>query len=106
MFNFNNIFVKLKEITISEFKKDEDKFFVIDVRTEDNWKVGHITGAINIPLKELKQEMEKVVKNKNEKIVVYCNRGISSLIGLKELNNLGYQNVFSLKGGYNEYKKA
>lgn len=76
---------------------------IIDVRSKQEYDEGHIDGAILIPEYEIKNEIEDIVKNKNEKILVYCSSGTRSKKAKEELEDLGYKNVYNLKDGVPYY---
>lgn len=69
---------------------------IVDVRSEQEFKEGHINGAINIPLYKVKSDFQKKVKNKNEYIVLYCTSGIRSKKTQNILISMGYTNVYNL----------
>lgn len=73
---------------------------IVDVRSIQEFKEGHIDGAVNIPLGELKGMFAKVVNDKNKCIVVYCTSGIRSKKAQKILNCMGYKNVYNLADGF------
>lgn len=73
---------------------------VIDVRSQQEFKEGHINGAINIPLYRIKNDCTNVITDRNKYIVVYCTSGIRSQKAQIILNSLGYNNVYNLKCGY------
>lgn len=76
-----------------------DKFVLLDVRTEEEYKEnGHINGAILIPDYDLKENVEKVIPNKNEIILVYCRSGRRSNASAKVLLSMGYINVKDIGG--------
>ena len=60
-------------ISLDELKKafDEDKVLVIDVRSGDSYRSGHIRGAMSVPLSALDQLMPKLRASKKP-IVAYC----------------------------------
>lgn len=72
---------------------------IIDVRSKQEYDEGHIDGAILIPEYEIKERIEEIVKNKEEKILVYCSSGTRSKIAQEELIKKGYKNVYNLKDG-------
>ena len=72
---------------------------IIDVRSKQEYDEGHIHGAILIPEYEIKERIEEIVKNKEEKILVYCSSGTRSKIAQEELIKKGYKNVYNLKDG-------
>lgn len=67
---------------------DTSKYIIIDVRTEDEFNEGHVTGAINIPYDEIDEDTEL---DKDKTIVVYCKSGNRSGIAYNVLSNLGYE---------------
>ena len=76
---------------------------IIDVRSKQEYDEGHIDGAILIPEYEIKERIEEIVKNKEEKILVYCSSGTRSKIAQEELIKKGYKNVYNLKDGVPYY---
>ena len=76
----------------------------IDVRTTEEFKSGHIDGALHIPYETIGKEIEKHVKNKNAIIKVYCKVGGRAGIAKKTLDKMGYKNV-SNAGGYKQIMK-
>ena len=84
---------------------------LIDVRSIQEYNEGHIDGAINIPLAnikkiciplyELQSRIVEKVNNKDTVIILYCASGVRSLKGKDVLDKLGYKNVYNLKGGMN-----
>lgn len=82
-------------------KAVREKGIWIDVRTPEEFKAGHLQGAINIPVDKIAQEIAKVSKNKNEPIHVYCRSGRRSEAALHILQDMGYSKVKN-QGGYQE----
>lgn len=68
---------------------------VIDVRENDEYETGHISGAINIPLANI----ETINYDKDTKIILYCATGVRSLEATKNLSSMGYTNLYNLDGG-------
>ncbi len=77
---------------------------LIDIRNKYEYKIGHIPNSINIVKDLLEIEPGRYI-DKNEKYILYCERGIVSSELSKKLNLQGY-NTESLKGGYSEYLKS
>ena len=64
------------EITIEEFnEKMKQGAIAIDVRSPQEYKEGHIPGAINIPEYEIRKRMQEEMPKKNQVILVYCEYG-------------------------------
>jgi len=72
------------------------KPLVIDVRTEPEWKDGHLEGAIRIPYEKIGEEIGRVAPDKKTKIVVYCKTGRRRGIALDTLKKQGYEDVTNL----------
>jgi phage shock protein E len=72
---------------------------VIDVRTEAEFRENHITGAINVPLDRLKEEIARVAPDREKPLLVHCQSGGRSGIGKQSLKSIGYKQVYNL-GGY------
>ncbi len=70
---------------------------LLDVRNDDEVLGGIIAGAIHIPLNALPTEYTKL--NPDAKIVCYCHSGIRSAKAASFLANLGYENLYNLRGG-------
>ena len=66
------------------------------------YKEGHIPGAINIPEYEIRKRIQEEMPKKNQVILVYCEYGGRSRNVCYELRRMGYSNVFNLYGGLNE----
>ncbi len=73
---------------------------LVDVRMNQTYLKGHIDGAINIPLVELKSRLSEIDKNK--KVIVSCQTSVASYNAERILKSLGYD-VYNLDGGYSYY---
>ncbi|QEK52624.1 rhodanese-like domain-containing protein [Pedobacter aquae] len=89
----------MNEITVAELKKwrDEGKEFqLIDVREPFEYEMSNIEGE-NIPLASVLLEADKI--SKDIPVVIQCRSGARSAAALNQLQNLGYANLYNLKGG-------
>lgn len=75
--------------------------YIIDVRTNEEWNLGHHPKAIHIPLSKLKTEIKKYPK-KNKKYLLYCRTGRRARIGAKIMENLDFKNVYYTDKSYNQ----
>lgn len=82
-----------------EMKKESSRTIILDVRSVQEYNEGHINGAILIPLFELDQKAEQILKNKKQTIIVYCKSGIRSIKAIEILIKKGYTNLYNLDGG-------
>lgn len=93
---------KLKEIHPDEIETMENSI-IIDVRTEIERSGGHIENSVHIPLEKIRERINEIPKDKN--IILYCSRGKKSYFASRILLQKGFENVFSLSGGYLFYKQ-
>jgi len=78
---------------------------ILDVRTENEYKVMRIRGAINIPVNILGGNVQSIMPNKNECILVYCSCGPRAAQAVQILKNMGYTNLCIWEGaGINNFK--
>ena len=71
---------------------------IIDARTEEEFREGHIENAILIPEYEIAQRAEAELPDKDALILVYCRSGRRSKIASEGLVKLGYTNVKEFGG--------
>lgn len=76
-------------------KKDsiQQKLFLVDVRTPDEFAEGSVEGAVNIPLDLLAQEIAQFENKEN--IVVFCRSGARSERAKLMLEGLGFHNLIN-----------
>lgn len=88
---------------IEVLRKQPDTI-IIDTRTEDEYRMGHIEDAISIPLDELRNRISEIPSNKT--LLLYCAVGLRGYIASRILSQSGYKNVFNLSGGYKTFSIA
>jgi molybdopterin/thiamine biosynthesis adenylyltransferase/rhodanese-related sulfurtransferase len=77
----------------------------VDVRESDEWDEGHVPGAVHVARGHLESRIEAAAPDHTQPIVVYCAGGSRSAFATKSLQELGYENVVSLAGGYTDWKR-
>ncbi|MGZ4419427.1 MAG: molybdopterin-synthase adenylyltransferase MoeB [Gaiellaceae bacterium] len=78
---------------------------VLDVREQDEWDEGHIPGAVHVPRGHLESRIERLAPDAARPVVVYCSQGNRSVFAAKTLEELGYEDVVSLAGGFTDWKR-
>lgn len=87
------------DITFEELKqKVLQGAVLLDVRSIQEYKEGHLNGAICIPLYEINKIINEI-PNKNQLIVTYCQYGGRSREAYTKLKKMGYTNIYNLFGG-------
>ena len=98
---------QIKEVSVHEVRdklNPVNGFTLLDVREQDEWEQGHLDRAVFLPRGFLEVKVEKTLTNKKQPIVVYCAGGVRSALAAKTLQDLGYSDVCSMRGGFNEWK--
>ena len=91
-------------VSCQDLKKNLSKFYIIDVREDDEYKEGYVKGAVHIPLGKLIRDEGLGIVPRNKKIVVYCRSGLRGSMAQKFLEERGYD-VLNLEGGYRNFKE-
>ncbi len=76
----------------------ESGAYIIDVRERIEFEKGHIKGAINIPLSQLRERINEIPKD--ETVYLHCRTGQRSYNAVLALQNLGYNNVINITGSF------
>jgi rhodanese-related sulfurtransferase len=79
---------------------------LLDVRSEAEYKSGHIADALNIPVSQLKSRLDKLGFSKADPVVVYCQSGSRSARACALLAKNGYEKVYNLGGGIMAWQSA
>lgn len=93
---------EIKEIDYERLKeeiKTNGNLSLIDIRSPQEFAENRIRFAMNIPLYDLNTHIERTIPDKNRFIVLYCEYGLRSKKAYRILEQKGYTNVYSLKGG-------
>jgi len=84
--------------------RDDQDFVLVDVREKHEWNEGYIPGAVHVPRGHLESKIEEVVPDKSKKVVLYCAGGTRSLMAGNTLQQMGYDDVVSMAGGFGQWK--
>jgi rhodanese-related sulfurtransferase len=96
----------VKVITATELNRimQNEDIFLVDVHTPEQQ---HIKGTdLFIPYNEIEKYKDKLPKNKNIAIYLYCEGGPMGNAAARSLYELGYRNLFNLEGGANAWRKT
>ena len=77
---------------------------VLDVREPDEFEQGTLAGVVHIPRGHLEAQVETRIVDKSAPVIVYCAGGVRSAFAAKTLQELGYQDVVSMAGGFGRWK--
>jgi len=76
---------------------------ILDVRSPKEYEEGHIDGAVLIPEYELRIKIKEILKDQKQTIVIYCASGVRSKRAQRLLKKMGYNNVYNLYNGIENY---
>lgn len=85
---------------------NNDDILILDIRTEADYKSGHINGAKNVPLNNFATSISGLSGSKNEPVLLYCNSGNTVTRAIKMLKKAGFEQVNNLEGGIAAWKEA
>jgi molybdopterin/thiamine biosynthesis adenylyltransferase/rhodanese-related sulfurtransferase len=97
------------EVGVEEVKQRLERgeqWRLLDVREREEYREGHLEGAVSLPRGFLEIRVEETVPDKSTPIIAYCAGGVRSLIAARTLKEMGYENVTSMAGGYTAWKNA
>lgn len=91
--------------TIEKINDNQDNVILIDVRTAREYKNGHLKNAINIPHKDLLNNISLLDQYKGKELILYCHSGVR----VKKVTDIATQNknkhqLFHLKGDYRAWR--
>ena len=79
---------------------------MLDVREESEWAKGYLPGAIHLSKGIIERDIEKVIKDSNAEIILYCRGGMRSALAADNLQTMGYKHVISMDGGFRAWNTA
>ena len=83
---------------IVQIMNENDDYVILDVRTEEEFKEGHIPNAICIPNETINNDVINELPDKDQLILIYCRSGNRSKQAANKLQKLGYTNLIEFGG--------
>ena len=84
-------------------KMVEKGAILLDVRSIQEFNEGHLENAISMPVYDINKKHTEILKDKTQTIIVYCSTGHRSVKAQKLLKKLGYEKVYNLCDGLENY---
>ncbi len=85
-------------------KLDPNTLYILDVRTPEEYQLGSLPNAMNIPLDELRDRLSEIPTDKP--VYLFCATGYRGYVALKILNGHGFSNIKNVSGGYRTYSMS
>ena len=97
----------IREISLESLRdrlEAGESFTLLDVREGEEFRAGHIPGAVNVPRAHLDSKAEATIADRDAPVIVYCAGGVRSALAAKTLAEMGYTNVESANPGFVQWK--
>lgn len=99
-----SVYAQPVNISVHQAKKmidSKDYGLILDVRTPEEYtgELGHIDGAVLIPVQELKERIGEIEKNKDKNVIVICHSGVRSKKAGDILLQKGFSRVYNVVDG-------
>lgn len=95
-----------QNVNVEEFTKHIEGAQIVDVRTPDEWNQGIIDGAVMNNIYDADFEAKLGKLDKEKPVAVYCKVGGRSGQAMAKMQELGFKEVYNLKGGMDAWKGA
>jgi rhodanese-related sulfurtransferase len=85
---------------------NRDKAVVVDVSEPEEFALGHVTNAKNVPFSQLEDKLAAQIKNKELPLILVCTSGARSNRAVSVAKKLGFTNVQAMAGGLKAWREA
>ncbi len=93
-----NDYIQISAEEAKQVMQEQKDYIILDVRTLDEYKSGHIPGALLVPNEIIGVEELTMLPDKDQLILVYCRSGNRSKQASQKLVDLGYTNIYEFGG--------
>ncbi len=100
---------RIREITVAEVRAHRENgssLVLVDVREDREWKAARAAGAIHLGKGIIERDVESVIPDVAAKVVLYCGGGYRSALAADALQKMGYEDVYSLAGGWRAWNES
>jgi len=94
---------RISQNELISLQNSSEEILLIDTRSTEEFKQGHIEGAINIDVSQIYGRLNEIPKNK--RLILYCQSGARANRALRILSAKGYDQLYHLEGDMNAWMK-
>lgn len=99
MVALNILYGRFTQVPVSKVRQlVENNEFIIDVREQSEYEVGHLINSVNIPLSEIRNRLDEIPRDRT--VYLHCRSSQRSYNAVMALQNLGFDNVVNISGSY------
>ena len=98
----SNVIINVSADDVFTMLQDKDKYFLLDVRTQEEYDEGFIENSVLIPVSELESRLSEIPAGKP--IIVYCRTGSRSTQAAEILIKNNFGPVYNMLGGITEWQ--
>jgi rhodanese-related sulfurtransferase len=81
-----------------ELMLNDNTAMLVDVRTNEEYEIGHIQGSICIPLRDISNNPFSVCERKDTPLILYCQKGYKSSLAAQVLMDTGHSRIYTIPG--------
>lgn len=98
---------RVREVSVGEtLERIEAGARLIDVREDNEFEKGHASAAEHLSRGIIERDIVGKFPDKNTELILYCGGGFRSALAADNLQKMGYENVFSMAGGWAAWQEA
>ena len=99
---------RIREVSVADAVRlaREPGTLLVDVREESEWAAGHAAGAIHLSKGIIERDIETRVPDPRTRLLCYCGGGYRSALVADNLRKMGYDEVYSVAGGWRAWCAA
>ncbi len=98
----NSLMAHIKSIDVLELQRklenSTETIFLLDVRSKEEYQLGHIKNSINIPHDVLIKDINLIGEYRNESLVVYCRSGVRAQLVIDKLLENDFNHIIDING--------
>lgn len=79
---------------------------ILDVRSPEEYRAGHVAGAINLPYEQIPGGLQNIVIETSQPVVAYCQSGARAAVALQALHQAGFSKLGYLQGDFPAWKAS
>ncbi|MEO8647846.1 MAG: rhodanese-like domain-containing protein [Acidobacteriota bacterium] len=98
---------RIREVSAADtIERTRHDAALIDVREDNEWNAGHAACAVHLGRGIIERDIVNAFPDRSAELILYCGGGFRSALAADSLQKMGYDNVFSMAGGWKAWKES